>query len=109
MSVNGAEGNVLLVSSHEQHSVYPVQRQGPFVVSETSADGEVSDILYINYEPVHLLVVAATNGTVKNYMLCSDIDARWQIAPQSEESDNATKVKKKPCMYSYVAVLITRQ
>lgn len=84
------DGGSLLVRSDKNHSIYPVQRQGPFVTNEGEKSGEATDMLYINADPVHVLVLAFTNGTVKNYIVGSDINAQWQFSAQDP---NEAKVR----------------
>ncbi|CEP12760.1 hypothetical protein [Parasitella parasitica] len=87
------ESDSLVVVSDEQHSQYPALRQGPFIISHTQAldNGiEASDLLFINPEPVAILALGLTNGSVHNYLVSGEVDAQWQM-PIS----NATHVWQK--------------
>lgn len=80
------ESDSLVVVSDENHSQYPVLRQGPFVIKHTQMldNGiETSDILFINYHPVSILALALTNGSIHNYLLSGEIDAQWQMPIQN--------------------------
>lgn len=76
------DNDSLTVISNENHVDYPVQRQGPFLINHTQPleNGvQTADLLYLNAEPVSVLALALTNGTVQNYILASEIDAQWQM------------------------------
>ncbi|CAO3642831.1 unnamed protein product [Mucor hiemalis] len=76
------DNDTLTVVSTDNHVYYPVQRQGPFLINHTQPldNGvQTSDLLYLNADPVNVLALALTNGTVQNYILASEIDAQWQM------------------------------
>jgi hypothetical protein len=84
------DGDTLIVSSSDDHIRYPVQRQGPFLISHTKPldNGiQTSDILYINVEPVNILAMSLNNGTVHNYIIGSEIDAQWQMPVKNAKHD----------------------
>ncbi|KAG1086183.1 hypothetical protein G6F42_021092 [Rhizopus arrhizus] len=76
------ESDSLVVVSDEHHSQYPVLRQGPFVITHTEPlkDGiEATDLLLINADPVYVLALGLTNGSIHNYLLSGEIDAQWRM------------------------------
>ncbi|KAL0136975.1 hypothetical protein V8B55DRAFT_1544304 [Mucor lusitanicus] len=76
------ESDSLVVVSDEHHSQYPVLRQGPFVITHTeplSNGVEATDLLLINADPVYVLALGLTNGSIHNYLLSSEIDAQWRM------------------------------
>lgn len=76
------ESDILVVVSDDKHSQYPVLRQGPFLISHTQVldNGiEASDLLFVNVDPVCVLALGLTNGSVHNYLLSGEIDAQWQM------------------------------
>ncbi|KAG1450550.1 hypothetical protein G6F56_008317 [Rhizopus delemar] len=61
-----------LAQSVVHSSTLPVKRQGPFLVNyhqDASIHSQVTDILYVASEPIHLLVVALSNGQIQNHIL----------------------------------------
>lgn len=46
---------------------------------------QVTDILYIYTEPIHLLALAFSNGQVENHILTSETDAQWQMPAKNKE------------------------
>ncbi|KAI9480466.1 MAG: nuclear pore component-domain-containing protein [Benjaminiella poitrasii] len=84
-----SDNDSLVVSSDAQHNLYPVRRQGPFLINHTQLlnNGiEVVDLLLLNIEPVSCLVVALNNGTLHNFILGSEIDAQWQMPVNDAKS-----------------------
>ncbi|KAI8647071.1 hypothetical protein BD408DRAFT_479486 [Parasitella parasitica] len=80
------DSDSLVVVSDEQHSRYPTLRQGPFLISHTQPldNGiEASDLLFINPEPVRVLALGLTDGSVHNYLLSGEVDAQWQMPVSS--------------------------
>ncbi|KAI8384616.1 uncharacterized protein BYT42DRAFT_563086 [Radiomyces spectabilis] len=63
-------------------------RQGPFSVDNDEClceDSHVSDMLFSRVQPVNILSVAYTNGTLKNFILGSEMDAQWRMPIEREE------------------------
>ncbi|KAI9244347.1 hypothetical protein BY458DRAFT_447831 [Sporodiniella umbellata] len=74
--------DMLSVASNTVSVSLPVRRQGPFVINHPSDalnSAQVTDILYIYSEPIHLLALGLSNGQVQNHILTSETDAQWQI------------------------------
>ncbi|KAI8980930.1 hypothetical protein BDB01DRAFT_724658 [Pilobolus umbonatus] len=74
------EKDMVSITSNDSHISYPPRRQGPFSISHDNClmDGtQVVDILFTNSNPVHIITLALSNGTVRNYIIGSEIDAVW--------------------------------
>ncbi|RCI05659.1 hypothetical protein CU098_011899 [Rhizopus stolonifer] len=73
----------MLSVAHNTVSVsLPVRRQGPFIINHQNSSSnlaQVTDILYIYSEPIHILALALSNGQIQNHILTSETDAQWQI------------------------------
>ncbi|KAG2207189.1 hypothetical protein INT47_012242 [Mucor saturninus] len=82
IGTKGLDSDSLTVFSSDEHIPYPVQRQGPFLISHTNPldDGiEATDLLFSNVGPISILSLALNNGTLHNYIIGSEIDAQWQL------------------------------
>lgn len=83
---------------------FPVQRQGPFRCEESVAfdpDHQVADILFLRSHPLKAIILAFTDGSVRNYILETDVDPQWkmprdathwqrQVQPQAETHKGCT-------------------
>ncbi|GAA5817570.1 hypothetical protein MFLAVUS_011118 [Mucor flavus] len=76
------DNDALTVTSSKEHMPYAIKRQGPFLTNHTVslADGiQVTDILYITVDVINMVALALNNGSVRNYIIGSEIDAQWQL------------------------------
>ncbi|KAF7720796.1 hypothetical protein EC973_006072 [Apophysomyces ossiformis] len=76
------DGESVSVRSNMCSIPHQIQRQGPFKITQDEdqimEEGAwVSDMVHIRSKPVDILAVAFSNGTVRNYVLGSGIDAQW--------------------------------
>lgn len=98
IGLKSLDSDSLTVTSSDDHVPYPVQRQGPFLISHTKPlnDGiEATDILYRNIGSINILSLALNNGSVHNYIIGSEIDAQWQLPVKDAKKVWQNEVKKK--------------
>lgn len=91
------DADTLTVTSDADHNTYPVQRQGPFLVSQNvnlQAGAEATSILYINVSPLNIIALAFTDGTIHNYIVGSEVDPQWQMPMHNPKNPLQKKVSK---------------
>lgn len=74
--------DTLSVVSNTSSFNFPVKIQGPFLTNcPTNSRGyaQVTDILYVYSEPLHILILALSNGLIQNHMLNTESDAQWDV------------------------------
>ncbi|KAI9250051.1 nucleoporin Nup88 [Sporodiniella umbellata] len=65
-----------------------VKRQGPFLINrsqELPSGVQVTDLLHIASESVHLLALAFSNGKIHNYILTTAVMAQWESTAKSSD------------------------
>ncbi|EIE79701.1 hypothetical protein RO3G_04406 [Rhizopus delemar RA 99-880] len=86
--VSPTSNDTLSVISNTTSFSLPLRRQGPFMINHQHSllnIAQVTDILYIYTEPIHLLALAFSNGQVENHILTSETDAQWQMPAKNKE------------------------
>lgn len=72
---------------------FPIQRQGPFQTeAPTEANGEVADMMLLTNNPITVMVVAYTNGSIHHYILGSVIEPQWVVRGRKSQDNWRTKV-----------------
>ncbi|KAI9025024.1 hypothetical protein CLU79DRAFT_745892 [Phycomyces nitens] len=82
------DSSMINIQSNKCSLPFTVQRQGPFMVGRNSGDVfgdnvQVGDIQFIKSKASDILVMACTDGSVRNFLLGTEIDPQWLMPVQN--------------------------
>jgi hypothetical protein len=79
------DNNQLCIQTDKTSIPLRVQPQGPFLIKENrqanneSTHSQIGDMLLLQSSGFDIIVLASTNGSIRNYLLAGGIGAQWML------------------------------